>query len=213
MTSIDYRSIVRHYEACLAKHGDTHKGVDWPNSLDAETRYQVMIEVLGGNRDNASILDFGCGASHLYGYIKDKEYENIAYTGLDISSAFCELSKQKYPENNYVCLDVLESSSALGQYDYIVMNGVFTEKRDLSFDEMLTYFQRMLLTVYPHAGLGMAFNVMSKHVDWERPDLFHLPLDILMEFLTSQISRHIVIRQDYGLFEYTVYVYKDTPNG
>ena len=30
---------------------------------------------------------------------------------------------------------------------------------------------------------GIAFNVMTKHVDWERDDLFHLPFDQLAEWL------------------------------
>jgi hypothetical protein len=49
---------------------------------------------------------------------------------------------------------------------------------------------------------------MSKHVDWEREDLFHLPFDRLTSFLTNRLSRHFVIRHDYGLYEYTTYVYK-----
>jgi hypothetical protein len=37
--------------------------------------------------------------------------------------------------------------------------------------------------------------------------LFHLPLDLLSNFLVKNISRNFIIRNDYGLFEYTVYVY------
>ena len=49
---------------------------------------------------------------------------------------------------------------------------------------------------------------MSKHVDWERDDLFHLPFDDLARWLVASVSRNIVIRADYGLYEYTVYVYR-----
>ena len=50
---------------------------------------------------------------------------------------------------------------------------------------------------------------MSKNVDWERDDLFHWGLDELTAFLTKDISRRFVLRNDYGLYEYTVYVYRD----
>ena len=50
---------------------------------------------------------------------------------------------------------------------------------------------------------------MTKHVDWERDDLFHLPFDTLAAVLKKEISRHFVISNDYGLYEYTVYVYKN----
>ena len=48
----------------------------------------------------------------------------------------------------------------------------------------------------------------SKNVDWERDDLFHLSLDKLSGFLCEKITRNFVIRNDYGLYEYTVYVLK-----
>ena len=88
------------------------------------------------------------------------------------------------------------------------MNGVFTEKRELSFDEMWNYFTKLISIVYEKCNNGVAFNVMSKSVDWEREDLFHLPLDILSDFLCKKITRNFIIRNDYGLYEYTVYLLK-----
>jgi hypothetical protein len=38
--------------------------------------------------------------------------------------------------------------------------------------------------------------------------LFHLPFDTLASFLTSELTRNFVFRNDYGLYEYTAYVYR-----
>jgi hypothetical protein len=65
-----------------------------------------------------------------------------------------------------------------------------------------------MLNIFPFVGKGLAFNVMSKHVDWERDDLFHLPLDVLADFLTKNLTRNYIIRNDYGRYAYTVYVYR-----
>jgi hypothetical protein len=46
-------------------------------------------------------------------------------------------------------------------------------------------------------------------VDWEKASLFHVPIATLTDFLNAQISRRFCVRHDYGLFEYTVYVYDD----
>ena len=73
---------------------------------------------------------------------------------------------------------------------------------------MLAYFERTLSAVFAKAKVGLAFNVMSKHVDWERDDLFHLPFDTLVRFLTASLTRNFVIRNDYGLYEYTTYLYR-----
>ncbi|MGZ5007866.1 MAG: class I SAM-dependent methyltransferase [Methylobacter sp.] len=213
MNGQKYQSIIEHYEACLAKHGDSHLGVDWPNRRDAEKRYAVMLDVIREQRPGLTLLDFGCGASHLYAFLQQSGRSGIVYHGLDISPAFFRLSQDKYPENTYYCLDVIADPEKLPEFDYLVMNGVFTEKRELEFDAMLEYFKQVIRIVFPKVRCGLAFNVMSKAVDWERDDLFHLPLDTLAAFLTREISRHFVIRNDYGLYEYTVYVYKEAVHG
>lgn len=204
----DYRDIVAHYEACLETYGDTHLGVDWPKEADVFKRYAVMLEVIRERGHQVSLLDFGCGASHLYGHMQREGYSSVDYAGLDLSEKFIALCQSKYPENAYYCLDILQDRDSFPEFDYIVMNGVFTEKRALSFDAMLAYFKDMIGAAYAKARQGLAFNVMSKQVNWEREDLFHLPLDTLADFLTKEISRNFVIRNDYGLYEYTVYVYR-----
>lgn len=204
-----YMSIVRHYESCLEEYGDTCKGVDWPNEADAQTRYRVMLEVIKAHPTGpVTLLDFGCGASHLYDYILRQRFDHIAYSGLDLSAAFINLSQRKFPSVHYYNLDILDDSASLPEFDYIVMNGVFTEKRELSFEEMLSYFKEIVTRVFNKAKIAIAFNVMSPYVDWEREDLFHLSLDSLAGFLVKELGRDFVIRNDYGLYEYTAYVYR-----
>lgn len=208
INSKPYLSIVSHYEQCLEKHGDTHLGVDWPKKEDVSKRYEVMLEVIKDKASELTLLDFGCGASHLYEYLTVHGFTHVRYAGLDISHPFVQLSQNKFPQNDYYCVDILDTSLTLPSFDYIVMNGVFTERKDLSFEQMLSYFKQVLKAVFAITNIGIAFNVMSKQVDWEREDLFHLPLDTLAGFLTREITRDFVIRNDYGLYEYTTYVYR-----
>lgn len=207
--STGYETIIRHYEECLAQHGDTHRGVDWPNEADALKRYRVMLDLIRPSDEPQTLLDFGCGASHLYQYMLDSGMERVRYAGLDASPAFCTLSRQKFPDIKYVCADVLTEPDHLDEFDYVVMNGVFTEKRELPFDEMFDYMRRLLSLIFARTRVGIAFNVMSKQVDWERNDLFHVPIDTLANFVASSLSRHFVVRNDYGLYEYTMYLYRE----
>ncbi len=204
-----YMRIVSHYEACLEKHGDSHLGVDWPNREDAETRYRIMLDVAReSGSDESSLLDFGCGTSHLYESMLRHGIEGFKYAGLDISPKFTAIAKEKFPQVTYYTLDVLQEPTLLPSFDYIVMNGVFTEKCGMSFEDMFSYFTRLIGVVFAKTRVGAAFNVMSKHVDWERDDLFHLSFDALASFLRREISANFVFRSDYGLREYTTYVYK-----
>jgi SAM-dependent methyltransferase len=212
MSKFTYLEIAAHYEQCLEKYGDCHKGVDWPNKEDALIRYGVMLDVIRANNEKTTLLDFGCGAAHMYEFMKNyssKKFDNIEYCGLDLSPKFIDLCQKKHPEVTFYCIDMLKESEKLPAFDYIILNGVFTEKLGMNFCEMESYFQTLLSTVFGHAKKGIAFNVMSKAVDWEREDLFHLSTDRLIEFLVKRLSRNFIIRNDYGLYEYTVYVYQN----
>lgn len=206
-----YLDIVKHYEECYRKYGDNYKGVDWPKEDDVEKRYEVMLELISFDthqkKDSPTVLDFGCGLAHMYDYII-KKGTKLEYAGLDISEVFVKKCEEKYPECNFFMEDILKEDGNIPQYDYIFLNGVLTEKRELSYEEMLAYFKMLIKRVYRYCNCGIAFNVMSKDVDWEREDLFHLPLNVLSNFLVKEVTRDFIIRYDYGLYEYTVYVYK-----
>lgn len=205
----DYHEIVSHYESCLARFGDDCRGVDWPNAADAQTRYRIMLELIRASDPRPlTVLDFGCGVAHLLDYLQQSDTQGIRYLGLDISPQFVELSRRKHPAHEFVCADVLQGDAVLPAADYVVLNGVFTEKRSLTFEAMFDYMGQVLKRVFAATRRGIAFNVMSKHVDWEREDLFHVPFDRLAAFLRAEVSRNIAFRADYGLYEYTTYVYR-----
>jgi hypothetical protein len=73
---------------------------------------------------------------------------------------------------------------------------------------MFAYFTQLITLMFSKTQRGLAFNVMSKAVEWERDDLFHLSADVLINFLTKHLTRNFVIRNDYGLYEYTTYIYR-----
>jgi SAM-dependent methyltransferase len=185
------------------------------NEADAKVRYKVMLDIINYDtsavrNSDRSIMDFGCGLGHLYQYIRDNNY-NVKYCGVDISDVFLTECKRKFPDVNFVQMDILKDDykDLVKSVDYVVMNGVFTEKCTLEYREMKMYFEKVLKRAFEICNRGIAFNVMSKDVDWERDDLFHLPLGELSSFLTKDLSRKYVVRNDYGLYEYTTYVYKD----
>lgn len=202
-----YKEIVKHYENCFKVYGDNHKGVDWPNESDALTRYAVMAGLLN-KEQSITLLDLGCGAGHFLTFLEQAaQMDNITYTGADLSQVFIDHCQAKFPERQWIQLDLLHDNVPT-KYDYIIMNGLFTEKLEASFDEMWQFFTQMLIKAWDITNIGMAFNVMSTQVDWQREDLFHVPMDLMGDFLHKNVSRNFTIRRDYGLYEYTVYVFK-----
>lgn len=203
---MSYKDIVNYYESCYEQYGDSHLGVDWPNKIDADTRYRVMTEGVE-HCNGRSILDFGCGLAHYYEYLI-REDKNYYYEGLELSKPMFHRCAEKHPLTTFHNIDILQEEWTLSKLDCAVMNGVFTEKLTLSHDEMFEHMTKLVSLVFNNVNKGIMFNVMSKQVDYERDDLFHLSVDKLSWFVKEQLSRKFVIRHDYGLWDYTVYILK-----
>lgn len=209
-----YQELVNHYEQCLERHGATPQGVDWPNPQDLTTRFKVMLDVCQVVSPDKTIdlLDLGCGYGALLEYINNSGYhQRVNYRGIDLSAKMIQAAIDKFGASYFEQRDILVNKLPSASVDFIVMNGLFTEKRSLSQAEMELFFANMLTVAFDAARVAVAFNVMNYHVDWFRDDLFHLPFDRMAEIVKQCCSRHFTIRADYGLYEYTAYVYKQ-PN-
>ncbi|MEZ6062825.1 MAG: class I SAM-dependent methyltransferase [Planctomycetaceae bacterium] len=205
-----YHEITACTESYFDRLGDSPLGMGWPNERDALTRYQVMLDVIREPADQrTTLLDFGCGTGHLYEYILAQRLTHIDYRGVDLSERFIAECQRKHPDAGFQQLDALTDPGLLPDFDYAVINGVFTSKCSMSHDEMFCFVQRVIRLLYSRSRRGIAFNAISKQVDWERNDLFHLPLDDMAWFLCHNLSRNFVVRNDYGLYEFTTYVYRD----
>lgn len=208
MISKNYLQVQEHYETCFEREGDSCKGVDWPNERDARLRYKVMTGLFQHDA-GSSIADIGCGLGHYYSYLSETgQLQQHPYTGLDISDKMIATCKSKFPEADFITIDLLQTPYSQ-RFDYAVCNGVFTVKNNLSQQDMWEFFSALIQRSFALVNKGIAFNLMSKNVDWERDDLFHVSLDDLTAFLTKKLSRHFEIKHQYGLYEYTVYLYKE----
>lgn len=205
----NYECIYYHYESCLEKNGDSHLGVDWPNYDDMIKRYKIMLHITNyfNKNQKKSLLDFGAGCGGLYNFIKNNNY-NLNYTALDISPKFCDIIKKKYHDIDVLNIDVLKEDIKTN-FDFIILNGVFTEKRDLSDDVMWDFFTNVLKKIWKNTNMGISFNIMTPIVDWKDDKLFYVSYDKLGKFLKENLSRNYILNQSYGLWEYTVYVFKN----
>lgn len=206
-----YQSLVRMVENLYSEHGDSHRGLGYPKMEGFDARYRVYLDVIRGAHGGGKcgLLDVGCGTARLLDLIKSLGKSDIDYRGVDLSPKLIEAARAKHPEANFICGDpfVLEELWA-ARPDYVVFGGIFTCRLQMSVEEMTAYMIRLLGLAFAHCQRGVAFNVMSHHVDWQREDLFHVPFDRMAEILQTNFSRHYLFRADYGLYEYTVYLYR-----
>ena len=203
--------IVRHYEECLAKHGATPRGVDWPNGADLAARFGIMLELLAEARERQpALLDLGCGPGLVLDYLAAAGgLDRVRYHGIDLSSAMIDAARARWPAHEFSCRDILAAPLPDQSVDVVIMNGVLTERVSLSVDAMTQLAESLVEAAFRAARVGIAFNAMNAHVDRLRDDLFHWPFDALASFLKRKVSRHYSFRADYGLYEYTCFVRRE----
>lgn len=207
----NYLVLSEFYEQCYEKYGAVPQGVDWPNHHDLSKRFNIMLDVFAHEAMNSTInlLDLGCGYGELVNYLATIHLnKKILYTGMDISKKFVEAARQQHPDHDFLEYDILKNPLPPESYDYVIMNGLLTEKRNLFWHEMVSFAQQMIQEAFKLCRKGIAFNVMSYHVDWCQPHLFYWSFDEMASFVFKHCTRHMVLRNDYGLYEYTVYAYK-----
>jgi len=186
--------------------------MDWPNEQDLATRFAVMLQVVrpADSPKPVSILDIGCGVGLLLDYLQGRaDLDQYEYWGIELSAKILAAACKRHPAQRFETRDILLEPLPAQCVDYVVMNGLLTEKLVLNQQRMEAYARDIIKAAFAACRCGIAFNIMSTHVDWKRDDLFHWSLDRIVSFLVEECSRILVIRMDYGLYEYMVYVYKE----
>lgn len=207
-----YLSLVEGVAELFEQHGDTHQGLGYPKPDHFEDRYRLFLDVtrFGPNAgEPGALLDVGCATGPVLDEIKASGRTDLRYRGVDLSPAMIETARRKHPEADFVVGDPFELGGLWAERpDYVLMCGLFTWRRDISYADMKAYMVSMLRLGFDSCQRGIAFNVMNYHLDWRRDDLFHVPFDEMAELIRAEFSRNYIFRADYGLFEYTCYVYK-----
>ncbi len=66
-----YHQIILHYKNSFQQFGFNSKGLNWKNLKLNNRRFEIASEYL--DKNISSILDFGCGTSLFYDYLKKKK--------------------------------------------------------------------------------------------------------------------------------------------
>lgn len=206
------KKLVTHYERCLAEHGSGARGMDWENEERLKIRFGALVRALGNSLENCSLLDVGCGSGLLLDYLiaeglpfaEGGQGTGIVYTGVDASERMIDAARANHPGADFQTCDAARLAEQLGtgKYDLVVSNGLFTLKGQTSSEEMDRFFEVVLEQMYRCSRRGIAFNVMTKHVDFEAPHLYYRwPGDVL-NHCVRHLSRRVSLHHDYPLYEF-----------
>jgi SAM-dependent methyltransferase len=210
----DLRHLATVFSTGVTRFGAMPAAVGWPNADDLAKRFEVLLSPLDLAHHRSDrplrLLDLGCGPGLLLDYLAvNNLLDRIEYLGIDIVEESLNIARTRWPRYRFEQRDVRDTPFERETFEYCVICGVFTGRPGISYLDMVRMVCETLSAVWPAVRLGLGFNVMSKHVDWEREDLFHWPLDDLMTYCKASLSRHVSLRLDYGLWEVSALVRKE----
>ncbi len=197
-----------YYERALAEFGDDPRGVNWRDRQSQELRFQILSEV--GDLSGRRLHDVGCGLGHLQSWLRQRQ-PDVDYVGSDISEKMIAAAKARAHDNAvFYVADILNDRQQASwmRADYIINSGVFTVKSTVPEKQWRMFVHSMVRSMFGLAEKGIAFNLMTSFVDYRDDHLFYEDPGAILEFCVSELSRKVVIRHDYPLWEYVVYVYK-----
>jgi SAM-dependent methyltransferase len=196
---------------------DHLKGKD-PNSVEAAhwvgrdktwLRFKVLTEV--GALDGMRVLDYGCGNALLLDFLKEKKIE-CEYTGWDVSDEAVRVARSRHPSAQFRTADL--SSQRLEEFrndfDYVFVSGVFYIRFGAAIEVHQAWCRDMMLKLWPICKRGMSVNFLTEFTDWRDDDLYYSPLGDTAQFVARNITRRFAIRHDYPLWEFTVYMYRES---
>lgn len=205
-SKIDVVAAMRnHYTETFAEFGATSKGVDWGRDEDLILRYDKILEVIKNKNKEVTILDVGCGYGGLYERIKEKNI-NVKYSGVDLCENMIEYAKKTYSDSIFYCEDIMKIN--LAEYDYVVCNGILTQKLEISILNMDEYAKKLIKKMFAISREGIAFNIMTNKVNFTVPNLYYKSPVELLNFCLEEVSLKVKIDHSYPLYEYMVYIYK-----
>lgn len=205
------QTLCDHYSHCFKTFGATAKGVDWGNVKDLETRYNKMLSVMnhGPERNNTlqvKILDVGCGYGGLFHYASSNRI-SINYTGIDVVPEMIDYASNNTPDAKFIAGDFFDLDSS-EFYDYVVCNGILTQKLSASIKETDLFARELISKMFDHCTKGIAFNIMTTHVNFMVDNLYYRNPVELFAYCITTLTDKIIIDHAYGLYEYTIYLYK-----
>lgn len=196
----------RYYSKKIIENGATPQGVDWNSTESQELRFEVLSTVIS-DKENFSVLDYGCGFGSMYDYFK-KKYSQFYFTGLDISEEMIkEALKRNANDKNSAWVTALSTNTF---FDYVIASGIFNVKLDNSNEEWKNYITETINKLNAHAKQGFSFNVLTKYSDKEfmKDYLYYADPLFLFDYCKTNFSKNVALLHDYNLYEFTIIVRK-----
>lgn len=180
------RELLDFYDRHLEHFGDVPQAVRWTPRGQVR-RFETLLEI-AGNLSGREVLDFGCGKGDLYGHLRDRGVQ-ARYCGLDVNEKHLALAARKYPEAEFLCLDI-EEEDFHRTFDLILICGVFNLRIAGIADSMRAVLRRLA----PLFRESLHLNIPSSRTPARDIEVFSVDPSELLSFAERELSPRAVLR-------------------
>jgi ubiquinone/menaquinone biosynthesis C-methylase UbiE len=198
---VDDKKNINIYTSLLEKYGEDYRALDWGSKESQELRFKILAEI--GLNFGDSVLDVGCGLADFYSWIKNN-VDGINYSGLDITPEMIDKSKKRFPKIEFKQGTIHDENISNQNFDFIFASGIFVFRKK----EPLSYMKKTIKKMYDISIKGVAFNSLSHFSPNKSKNEFYADPSEIFQYCMS-ISSKVILRHDYHLSDFTIYLYKD----
>ena len=208
-----YRRKIETYYTDLYKSSENEiRGVGSSSMQKKNLRYQKISNVFKDDNEEISIHDVGFALGHFYDFIRREfSVKKITYSGSEVTNEFTKECIKKYPECSFInrCISK-EGFDTDESYDYIIFSGTFYHQADIDEESYFNEIKKSLEKAFEHTNKAIAINFLTTNVDYKIKSLYYQEMSKILQFIHTKLSRFIKIDQDYPLYEYTIFIYKES---
>lgn len=204
MDDLSKKDMNQYYSNLLRKYGTSPKALAYNSSLQQIHRYSALTNIQPISK-LSSVLDVGCGLGYLSDFLRDNGWQGN-YTGIDINPDIIQAASERRPSDNFLCKDLLTEDFE-DKFDYVFCGATLQHKP--KYTDALKYLEAMIVRMFSLSYKGLAFDVFTNQVDYEREVSIYVSPSHLLE-LCYRLTNRLVIRHDFRPYEIMVYLYNQT---
>jgi len=140
------------YSESIKEHGICAEGVRWNNKYSQYKRFETITKRIKKDIQNSVIVDVGCGFAEYLNYLKNNNKLPKRYLGIDCELDMINISKKRFADEEFHCLDVLNDDLPIG--DYFICSGALSI---LTYDQIQLFIEKC----YKNASKGFVFNALK----------------------------------------------------
>lgn len=203
LSDSDKKKVISRYTDRYNQFGYSPLTLGWDKGKQ-NIRFDILTSFF--NLQHSSILDIGCGFGDLNKYLQPKSIPYV-YTGIDLVESLIKEAKRKYknPNIHFICADFMESHE-IPKHDVSIGSGLFNFK--LETNNNYEFIESIFNKAFGLSAQGIAFDFLSDRVDFKNEFNFYSNPSTILD-MAYQLSRNVILRNDYMPFEFTIIVFRD----